>query len=81
MYRIGYPNVAAQFDNDPWIREFVKNVLANRTRIAKPRLLARVIVDELEQARLKGTADYQTSNMERLVNQAAAQVIREESQE
>jgi hypothetical protein len=78
VHRIGYAKPTEQLENEEIARTFVKNVLANRTRIAKPRLLARVVVDELERARQKGDAYAVPHDFVSVIDRAA-QAIRDES--
>jgi hypothetical protein len=56
VYSTAYSVSTDSIDGEQLLADFVRSVLANRTRIAKPRLLARVIVDELERARQRGSA-------------------------
>ncbi len=50
VHRVAYPDGAAVFD-DSLRRRFVEAVQQSRLRLAKPRLLSRLLVDELERAR------------------------------
>jgi hypothetical protein len=50
VHRVAYPESPAQLD-ETILQRFVEAVQGSRFRIAKPRLLARLLVDELERAR------------------------------
>jgi hypothetical protein len=50
VHRVAYPNSGVGFDESV-LNRFVGAVEKNRFRVARPRLLARVVVDELERAR------------------------------
>ena len=50
VHRVAYADAAQRFD-ETLLKRFVDAVQDSRFRIAKPRLLARVLVDELERAR------------------------------
>ena len=51
-------------------------VVASRVRIAKPRLLARIVVDELERARQEA-GTFEAGEASALVSDAAASILRE----
>jgi hypothetical protein len=79
VHRIAYPESRAAIGDEDSIGLFVESVLGNRTGIAKPRLLARVIVDALERARQ--SSDWSpTSNVGALVEAAARTIAAERSQ-
>lgn len=78
VFQVARPGGASSSGNQEFVTKIVEHVLANRTRIAKPRLLARVIVDELERARQQGEAHSQTGDFEALVDRAA-KAIKDES--
>lgn len=78
VYQAGYPKSTQQLGNEKSVRRFVEAVLADRTRIAKPRLLARVVVEELERARQQGEDYLLPPHVDSLVDQAA-KAIRQES--
>jgi hypothetical protein len=79
VHRIAYPESRAAIGDEDSLRLFVESVLGNRTGIAKPRLLARVIVDALERARQ--SSDWSpTSNVGALVEAAARTIVAERSQ-
>lgn len=62
---------------DSVIRRFVDEVHGSKFRIAKPRLLARLLVDELERARQSATASTQPSDPSKLVQKTAEAIARE----
>lgn len=57
------------------VAKIVDSVLGSRFRLAKPRLLARVLVDELEKMRQEGTAYRPTDDLTALTAKAAAAVM------
>jgi len=61
------------------VGQVIDSVMANRYRLAKPRLLARVLVDELERVRSEGAAYRSTDNMQEVAEQAAAAVLEGQS--
>jgi P-loop Domain of unknown function (DUF2791) len=54
VHRVAYGEVAKRFE-ETLLRRFVDAVQESRLRTAKPRLLARLLVDELERAREQGS--------------------------
>ena len=56
VYQAAYSAEVTQSFSEVWVRELVTHVTATRFRIAKPRLLTRFLVEELEQARQQGKA-------------------------
>jgi len=74
VHQAAYGSAAATVLSVPLIDSFVDEVVRSRFRIAKPRLLARVVVDELERARqaLGAGEEYESSSdLEDSVRQAA----------
>jgi hypothetical protein len=69
LHGIAYP-VASHRAQLPLDR-FVDEVLRSRVRIAKPRLLVRLVIDELERARQGGPTDRPTTDVAAAVVQAA----------
>ena len=59
------------------VDEMVSKIVNAKMKIAKPRLLARIMVDELERARQAGGAYARPENLDALVTQAAAQISHE----
>ena len=79
IHRIAYPDCRTAIENEDSIRLFVESVLSNRTGIARPRLLARVIVDALERSRQN--SDWSSpSNVGALVDAAARSIAAERNQ-
>jgi hypothetical protein len=76
VYQVGYPDSAQPLNDETLVRKFVKSVLGNRTRTAKPRLLARVIVDHLERSRQRGIVQG-APDVEALVDHAVAAIRKE----
>jgi hypothetical protein len=71
----GNPNSAQSLPKD-MISDFVEKVDEARFRIAKPRLLARVVVDALERARQQKSLRH-ISDVRQLVTTAASSIVRE----
>lgn len=76
VHRTAYPSTSDGALTDDYLDELMSEVIASRVRIAKPRLLARIIVDELERARQEAGA-FETNEASTLVSQAAASIFRE----
>lgn len=76
IHRIAYPAARDSTLTDEYLDQLMSEVVASRVRIAKPRLLARIIVDELERARQDSVA-FQTSVPSILVSNTAASILRE----
>jgi hypothetical protein len=70
VHAIAYPAGSAAVPRLPLDR-FVDEVLRSRVRIAKPRLLVRLVVDELERARQTGPAYRPPADVAAAVLQAA----------
>jgi hypothetical protein len=76
VHRVAYPATVHGALTDEYLDELIAGVVASRVRIAKPRLLARIVVDELERARQEGEA-FRTHETSTLVSDAAASILRE----
>jgi hypothetical protein len=76
VHRVAYPATIHGALTDEYFDELIAGVVASRVRIAKPRLLARIVVDELERARQEGKA-FRTHETSTLVSDAAASILRE----
>ena len=59
------------------LSRFVAEVQRSRFRIAKPRLLTRLLVDELERARLRGTEYRPPADVATAATQVAEKITRE----
>jgi hypothetical protein len=68
-------------DIDPFVgknlERFVEDLIANRSRVAKPRLLARLVVGELERARQSGSAYVPPVNWSSALSDAASSLTAE----
>lgn len=60
-----------------FVSRLVENIIDTKVRIAKPRLLARVMIDELERTRQGAGASARAQNLDVVVAKAAAQISRE----
>lgn len=74
IYEVGYGKHSPNGLSNNRLTEIVNAVDTSRYRIAKPRLLCRVVVDELERAR-QGHAEKDT---EQIISQAANRLSEEE---
>lgn len=74
VYSVAY----GQLENDPFIGKsldrFVEDLIANRSRVAKPRLLARLVVGELERARQSGSDYVPPTSWSSALSEAAAAI-------
>jgi len=57
VHRIAYESSARDRVSEQDLQRFITGVAASRFRVAKPRLLTRIVIDELERARQQG-AEY-----------------------
>lgn len=76
VHRIAYPSTDPDALTDEYLDRLLAEVIASRVRIAKPRLLARIVVDELERARQDADA-FSPATASDLVSDAAAAILRE----
>lgn len=76
VYRVAYPSVSSVKLTDTAIQQLLRNVIEAKFRIAKPRLLARVVVDALERDR-QGALPKRLSDLGNLVETAASAITRE----
>ncbi|HEX3423819.1 MAG TPA: BREX system ATP-binding domain-containing protein [Sphingomicrobium sp.] len=76
VHRIAYPATSDDALTDEYLDELISEVVASRMRVAKPRLLARIVIDQLERARQEGGA-FGTGKASTLVSDAAASILRE----
>jgi hypothetical protein len=76
VYRVAYPPAQADTVTDTAIQQLLRNVIEAKYRIAKPRLLARVVVDALERDR-QGSFPKRLSDLGELVSVAATSITRE----
>jgi P-loop Domain of unknown function (DUF2791) len=75
VHQVAYGNLGTSILTNELISELLKKVQEARFRIAKPRLLARVLVDALERARHDGSQKT-LPDVEKMVSVAASQIIR-----
>jgi hypothetical protein len=77
VHRAAYgPLSTGELDPD-FVSQLVTKIVNTKVRIAKPRLLARVMVDELERARQSGGKYAKPENLDEVVTKTAAQISRE----
>ena len=76
-HRAAYGQLETQEFTPDFVKRLVEGLVNTRFRIAKPRLLARVLVDELERARQRSSAYATPSDIDHLVVQAASQLTKE----
>lgn len=72
VHQAAYGPKATGAMNESSITSFVDAVLASRVRIAKPRLLARLLVDQLERARQVGRNYTPPSDLDKAVSDTAS---------
>jgi hypothetical protein len=79
VHQVAYGTTALKSVSEELLRRFITDVAASRFRVAKPRLLTRIVIDELERARQEGI-EYKppgdvkgkvASVAERIANEAA----------
>lgn len=76
VHRIAYPATSETALSDEYLGALMAEVVAARARVAKPRLLARIVVDELERARQESGA-FGPTDASAVVSGAAAALLRE----
>lgn len=76
VHAIAYPTEGTKRLEEAYLDDILAAIVAARSRIAKPRLLARVVVDELERAR-QDRAGFAKAVPSELVSEAAAAVALE----
>lgn len=76
IHRIAYPATREGALSDEYLDELMEKVVVARFRIAKPRLLARIVIDELERARQEPD-DFASAEASTLIADAAAAILRE----
>ncbi len=77
VHRIAYGDEVTRSFGEALIGVVVEKLVDSRLRMARPRLLARVIVDELERARQNGARYEAPVDVESLIGRAASAVARE----
>jgi hypothetical protein len=76
VHRTAYPLATEDTLSDDYLDVLMTEVVATRVRVAKPRLLARVIIDELERARQEGES-FRPAIAADLVSDVAAAILNE----
>jgi hypothetical protein len=77
VHEVAYGNDATRGFDDKVIRAFVDEVTRSKFRIAKPRLLARLLVDELERVRQTGSRYAPAADLSKVVQGTAERIMRE----
>jgi hypothetical protein len=77
IHACGYPNGPAAMMSDTTVGDFVDEVGRSKFRVAKPRLLARVLVDELERARQADHDYLPPRDLGLVVQQTAERILSE----
>lgn len=80
VHRAAYGDGPAKEFSADLIRQLVTELTKSRFRIAKPRLLARVVIDELERARQRGDGYMPMAEVGRLIQNAALKLSEEAAQ-
>lgn len=79
VHQVAYGSLPTGELGQDFFLGLVSKILETKMRIAKPRLLARVMIDELERARQSGGQYARPQNLDAAVSTAAAQISREAS--
>jgi hypothetical protein len=79
VHRIAYGNAPERL-NDSVIGKFADEIQASRFRIAKPRLLARLLVDELERSRQRGAAYSIPADLSARLTETVTLIVKESEQ-
>lgn len=77
VHRAAYGSLPTGGFGPEFVSALVTKIVDTKMRIAKPRLLARVMIDELERARQVGGAYSPPKDLESVVTKTATQVSRE----
>jgi hypothetical protein len=80
VHRAAYGDEPTREFGEPFIDSLVTRLIESRLRMARPRLLARVVVDELERARQTGASYRAPSDIDGVLGHAAATLVREAEQ-
>lgn len=78
VHRCAYPTGQVRTLQADFVDSLLAELLKSKMRIAKPRLLARIVVDELERARQLGPGYAAPTEIATLVGTAASRISREE---
>jgi hypothetical protein len=77
VHEIAYGHEATRGFDDKVIQNFVDEVTRSKFRIAKPRLLSRLLVDELERIRQTGSPYSLPTDLSKVVQSTAERIIKE----
>ena len=77
MHRIAYGDAKTNGLTETLLDRFVTEVVSSRFRVAKPRLLTRMVVDELERARQRGAEYAPPKDVQATVAKAAEAIAKE----
>ena len=79
VYSVAYGDLTSAELAAKIVDGVIESVMASRYRLAKPRLLARVLVDELERMRSEGAAYHPSEDMPAVAARAAAAVLEDQN--
>ncbi len=77
VHRVAYESSATDRVSEQDLQRFITGVAASRFRVAKPRLLTRVVIDELERARQQGAEYSLPADVKSKVASAAERIAKE----
>ena len=77
VYSVAYGPAAPDRVSEEVLRRFITDVGASRFRVAKPRLLARIVIDELERARQQGDEYKAPADVKSRVASVAERIAKE----
>jgi hypothetical protein len=81
VHRTAYGVPASREFGAEFVSELVSKIVGGKMRVAKPRLLARVMIDELERARQTSGVYARPENLDQLLVRTAKQISREAESE
>lgn len=74
LYRIAHGDEAVLFVTDQVLAAFVTEILRSKVRMARPRLLARIVIDELDRARSAGSKYAAPDHLDKTIARAAESI-------
>jgi hypothetical protein len=74
LYNAGYGSTAIHHITDKFLSALVSEVVRTKVRMARPRLLCRIIVDELDRARSTGSRYTLPDNFDALITRAVSAI-------
>jgi hypothetical protein len=74
LYIAAYGSDAVRFITDKFLSDLVSEVARTKVRMARPRLLCRIIVDELDRARASGSRYSLPDNFDSLITRAVSAI-------